>query len=210
MSRVLIPLSSGDGKEQLPIKRKSWQGFFHLHTEAKAFIPSSFFIDNFWLEWAWGAIFESIETAELRTLFVKNKTIMMLDIISYIYLVFDLWVLYVTKIAFSFKKRTKKHTVRHNRRSSSVHKLPAAWTQPADTVAGNHAASCATQLWVLPKVYEALLTWMGLCLTISITSMYSNGGWGKRRKKKHNQTLNEWNNLLKGSWTVLVRKCHDI
>lgn len=114
----------------------------------------------------------------------------------------------MTKIAFSFKKRTKKHTVRHNRRSSSVHKLPAALTQPADTVAGNHAASCATQLWVLPKGYEALLTWMGLCLTISFTSMYSNGGWGKRRKKKHNQTLNEWNNVLKWSWTVLVRKWH--
>lgn len=54
--------------------------------------------------------FESIKTAELRTLFVKNKTIMMLDIISYIYLVFDLWVRYVTKIAFAFKKEQKAYS----------------------------------------------------------------------------------------------------
>lgn len=142
-------------------------------------------------------IFQSIKTAELRTFFVKNKTIMMLDIISYIYLVFDLWVCYVPQIAFAFKKKTKQKTqwdteklhspllkVYSNRRSSSMHELlPPALTQPAVRVAGNHAASCATQLWVLPKCYEAWLTWMGLCLTISFTSMYSNGGWGKRRKR---------------------------
>lgn len=63
-------------------------GPFRVHTEAKAFIPSSFFLLQLLIGMSmryymvFGAISESIKTAELRTFFVKNKIIMTLNIIS--------------------------------------------------------------------------------------------------------------------------------